>query len=421
MKEKNHMSLLQLKNISKVYHLGSDEKEQVLTNINLEISQGEFVYILGPSGCGKSTLLNIVSGLDSQYEGSLYFKDQLLSGRKDKFLTAYRKEQIGFVFQNFNLISHMSVLENVLIPMYLTKKSAKEKREKAIDLLTLVGLESQIEKNVTQLSGGQKQRVAIARALANDPEIIIADEPTGSLDSENQDSIMRLFQELNQQGKTVMIVTHNRDIVSYDQHVVELRDGQIIEEHQASETLQKVGENKVFSKIFLKWREGMKIAYANFIQRKWRNMMIALATAIGMTGILLSLGLGNGISTLIEKDFKAGKIPTQLQVMLGGQQGPGAILTSQDQKDLIKKIGQSKIEYFEPSFGLVAKNLEIEGFGTLNVSETMPNYAQTTSLYENTNIQVPVTTKKEIAAGKVYSNAKEEGVTVTTTFLKEFN
>lgn len=415
------MSILALENIKKSYSINEKEEEKVLDGIDLTVQDGEFLALLGPSGCGKSTLLNIISGLDTDYEGEVLYKGTSLKFLNDHELTDFRKNNIGFVFQNFNLISHMSVLENVMIPMYLNGKTHSENKEKALELLESVDLKKYADKNVKNLSGGQKQRVAIARALTNDPELIIADEPTGSLDSKSQNRILEILEGLTQQGKTVIVVTHNEEITERVDTVVKLRDGKIVEVEQKKDRdfteqtkAKEVRKNRfnVFSML--------KIAFSNFMQRKWRNVMISFATSIGLTGILLSLGLGNGIVKIIEQDMDGGKIPSQIQISLNNQQSSG-IINENDLTYIKNKVTQEKIKYFEAPFGMRMIEVEVEGEGKADYTDTTPNYSQVVSLYDNTSINVPSNTKDSILAGKEYQDPKEEGITLTESFIKDFN
>lgn len=224
------MSLLRLEGIKKSYRLGNTSEEQVLKGVSLSLEVGKMTAIFGPSGCGKTSLLNILSGMDSSYEGEVYFNDQRLTGLSEQELTAFRKAHVGFVFQNFNLIPHESVLDNVKLPLYLTDLSDKEMVKRVEETLDSLGILSLKDKNVTQLSGGQKQRVAIARALVNQAELIVADEPTGSLDSKSQEAVLEIFSRLTQAGKTVVVVTHNPEVSAYSHVVIKMKDGEIIEE-----------------------------------------------------------------------------------------------------------------------------------------------------------------------------------------------
>ena len=416
------MSILRLLNIKKSFVLDGDNKETVLNDINLNIKEGSFTVIYGPSGCGKSTLLNLIRGLDSDYLGDIYFKNQLLKELTSKELTTFRRDNIGFVFQNFNLIAHMSVLDNILIPMYLNGKSHEENIKKAKEYLDMVELSEHMNKNVTKLSGGQKQRVAIARAIANNPDVIIADEPTGALDSKSQSRVLEILKKISNEGKTVILVTHNDEIENYADHIIRLKDGKIISETKRHDKNLEISKN---SKINLKFNSfkfinAFKIAFSNFMDRKWRNILISLATSIGITGIILSLGLGNGIVNLIENDMNDGSVPSQIQVSLNPKQASGT-LNINDQNYLKEKIGKENIRYMESPFGISMTGIDIENIGSMDFTDTMPNYSQIVSLYQNTEIRVSVNTAEEIIAGKEYKNPEEKGLTITESFINDFN
>lgn len=223
------MSILTIDHISKYYNLDGTNQERALNDVTLEIEPAKITAIYGPSGCGKTSLLSIISGLDSQYQGNLYFKNQNMRDFSERDLTYFRKAHIGFVFQNFNLIPHQSVLENVKMPLYVKNMTDKEMVKIAERELNRLGIGDFIKKNVKQLSGGQKQRVAIARALVNNPEMIVADEPTGSLDSQSQENVLEIFKELAEAGKTVIIVTHNPEVADYADVVIKMKDGEVVE------------------------------------------------------------------------------------------------------------------------------------------------------------------------------------------------
>ena len=223
------MSILTIDHISKYYNLDGTNQERALNDVTLEIEPAKITAIYGPSGCGKTSLLSIISGLDSQYQGNLYFKNQNMRDFSERDLTYFRKAHIGFVFQNFNLIPHQSVLENVKMPLYVKNMTDKEMVKIAERELSRLGIGDFIKKNVKQLSGGQKQRVAIARALVNNPEMIVADEPTGSLDSQSQENVLEIFKELAEAGKTVIIVTHNPEVADYADVVIKMKDGEVVE------------------------------------------------------------------------------------------------------------------------------------------------------------------------------------------------
>lgn len=225
------MSLLELKDVKKSFTLNKQEFP-VLKGINLKLDRGEFVSILGESGGGKTTLLNTIGGLDSQFEGDVLVNGQSLKKGSDKALDNYRSHTVGFVFQSFHLISHLTILENVMVPLEMSALSRSERTDRAKSLLAKVGLSEHLEKHPNQLSGGQKQRVAIARALANDPEIIIADEPTGALDSQNTEEVLKILDNIAKEGKLVIAVTHSQMVADYGTRVVHLQDGKIDSDEQ---------------------------------------------------------------------------------------------------------------------------------------------------------------------------------------------
>lgn len=223
-------SVVELKGINKFYKVGKD-KLHVLKSIDLTIEKGEFVMIMGKSGSGKTTLLNILGFLDKFDEGQYLFNEKDVTGLNENQRSIFRNTNIGFVFQQFNLISTLNIYQNVELPMVYNNKYSKEDKKNRIEKnLELVGLLDKMKQKPLQLSGGQQQRVAIARALVNEPEIIFADEPTGALDSDTGIEIMNFLKKLNEQGKTIIMVTHDSDLTKYATKIVKLKDGVIIEE-----------------------------------------------------------------------------------------------------------------------------------------------------------------------------------------------
>jgi putative ABC transport system ATP-binding protein len=220
--------VVDLVDIEKCYPVG-DEEISVLKGINLGIDQGEFIALMGPSGSGKSTLMNIVGCLDRATRGRYILLGNDVSRLPDVELARARRDELGFIFQTFNLIGRISVLKNVEVPMILRELPRDERRGRALELLRAVGLEHRSNFSPLRISGGERQRVAIARALANDPKIIIADEPTGNLDLKSSDEIMAIMKGLHEEGRTIIMVTHNPDITKDCDRVVRLRDGQILE------------------------------------------------------------------------------------------------------------------------------------------------------------------------------------------------
>lgn len=219
--------MIKLTGINKIYR--TNEIETVaLENVNLEVNKGEFLSIMGPSGCGKSTLLNIMGLLDAPTGGTIEIAGIKVDGMKDRELAAFRNRKLGFVFQSFHLINSLNVLDNVELPLLYRKVSAKERRRLAEEVLQKVGLSHRMRHMPTQLSGGQCQRVAIARAIIGNPEIILADEPTGNLDSKNGAEVMSLLTELNKEGTTIIMVTHSQHDASFAHRTVHLFDGSVV-------------------------------------------------------------------------------------------------------------------------------------------------------------------------------------------------
>lgn len=220
--------MIKLNNIEKKFNLGKSNELHVLKGISAEINDGELVAIVGKSGAGKSTLLHIIACIDSYDSGEYYIDNLLIQNMNEKKLAAIRNEKIGIVMQDFSLVEDFTSLENVMIPLDFAKKKPKNSKELALNALKQVNMEKFAKEKVKNLSGGEKQRVAIARAIINNPGMILADEPTGSLDSANTESIMNLFSTLNKQGKTIIIVTHDRELAEKCDRIIEISDGKIV-------------------------------------------------------------------------------------------------------------------------------------------------------------------------------------------------
>ena len=228
--------MIRIEHLSKVFRT-EEVETTALNDVSLHVKQGEFVAIMGPSGCGKSTLLNIIGLLDNPTSGNYYFNGQEVGHLKEKQRTQVRKGNIGFVFQGFNLIDELNVYENVELPLIYLKKKASEKKELVTSILDRMNISHRVKHFPQQLSGGQQQRVAIARAVVAGPKLILADEPTGNLDSKNGAEVMNLLTELNQEGTTIVMVTHSQHDASYAHRVVHLFDGQIVTELENREIL----------------------------------------------------------------------------------------------------------------------------------------------------------------------------------------
>lgn len=221
--------MIELKNISKSYNLGEQELK-VLDNINFKVQKGEFVSIIGPSGSGKSTMMNILGLLDVADSGEYLLDNRSIKDANDSILADIRNKKIGFIFQSFNLLLKMNALENVQVPLMYRGMNKKESQKRAYEILEKVGLKGREKHMPSQLSGGQQQRVAIARALIGEPEIILADEPTGALDSKTGNEVMELLQELNREGQTIILITHDISIANRANRIVKMMDGKLEEE-----------------------------------------------------------------------------------------------------------------------------------------------------------------------------------------------
>ena len=217
--------MIKLSNIGKIYNKGKSNECTALTNVNIEITDGELTAIIGRSGSGKSTLLHILGCIDNSTSGKYYLGDDLVSGLSRNQLADVRNQRIGIVMQDFALVEEYTSIENVMIPLVFSKRPKKQRKEIAMNALKLVGMNNLANKNVKELSGGQKQRVAIARAIVNNPSVILADEPTGALDSKTAADIMNLFKKLNSDGKTIIIVTHDKEIATQCDRIIEISDG----------------------------------------------------------------------------------------------------------------------------------------------------------------------------------------------------
>ena len=296
--------MLQLKNIYKLYETG-DLKQTALDGVSLNFRESEFVAILGQSGSGKTTMLNIIGGLDQYDKGDLIINGKSTKEFKDRDWDAYRNHSIGFVFQSYNLIPHQTVLSNVELALTLSGVSKTERRKRAKEVLERVGLGKQLHKRPSQMSGGQMQRVAIARALINDPDILLADEPTGALDSETSVQIMDLLKEISK-DKLIIMVTHNPELAEeYANRIIKLRDGNIVDDSNPCriEELQvnkERGERKL-SKTSMSFGTALSLSLNNLKTKKARTLMTAFAGSIGIIGIALILSLSSGVKSYIAK------------------------------------------------------------------------------------------------------------------------
>lgn len=298
--------MLQLKNITKDYKVG-DEKVHALKGVSIDFRESEFVSILGQSGCGKTTLLNIIGGLDRYTEGDLIIGGKSTKEFKNADWDTYRNHSIGFVFQNYNLIPHQTVLSNVELALTLSGVSKTERRQRAKEALVKVGLGDQLKKKPNQMSGGQMQRVAIARALVNEPDILLADEPTGALDSETSIQIMELLKEISK-DKLIIMVTHNPELAEkYSNRIIRLLDGRVVDDtnpydRNVVEPIEKkkAGKEKKIKKPSMSYFTALSLSLNNLMTKKGRTFMTSFAGSIGIIGIALILSISSGAQLYIK-------------------------------------------------------------------------------------------------------------------------
>ena len=292
--------MLELKNITKIYKV-AEKKQKALNKVNIKFRSNEFVSILGPSGSGKTTLLNLIGGLDKYNEGDLLINGISTKKYNDHQWDIYRNHQVGFVFQSYNLIPHQTALRNVELALTLSGIGKEERKKRSIEVLKKVGLEDQINKKPNQMSGGQMQRVAIARALVNNPDVLLADEPTGALDSETSYQIMDLLKEIAK-DKLVIMVTHNPELaINYSTRIVKLLDGKIIDDTNPFDDDKKVNEVTETKKTSMSFLTALSLSLNNLMTKKGRTFLTAFAGSIGIIGIALILSLSNGIQNYIDK------------------------------------------------------------------------------------------------------------------------
>ena len=290
--------MLQIKSISKQYRTG-ELVQKALDNVTLNLRNNEFVAILGPSGSGKTTLLNVIGGLDRYDSGDLVINNISTKKYKDSDWDAYRNHTIGFVFQSYNLIPHQSILANVELALTIGGVSRSERRERAKKALEDVGLGDQLHKRPNQMSGGQMQRVAIARALVNNPDVLLADEPTGALDSETSIQVMELLKKVAR-DRLVVMVTHNPELAEeYATRIVKLRDGKIIGDTNPFENSEQTLSDKKVGKAKMSFVTALSLSFNNLLTKKGRTLLTAFAGSIGIIGIALILALSNGVNGYI--------------------------------------------------------------------------------------------------------------------------
>lgn len=365
---------LELKNIVKKYN---NEKEKILDDVNITFSKGEFVSILGESGSGKSTLMNIIGGLDLNYSGNVMYNNKKLEKSN---VDDYRKNKIGFIFQSFNLFSHLTAFENVKLVQEINSNSDSDK---IIDLFKKLNIEDIMDKKPNQLSGGQKQRVAIARALINDPEIILADEPTGALDNKNTSNIINILKDISKEGKIVIIVTHSEEVAKNSSRIIKINDGKVLIDKTNYITDITYNENKLTKKRKISIFSLLKIAFRNLKKNIKRNLLIILGTSIGIFSISFMLFLNSGIKKYINDQLVNSENANVIEV----KKSNDILKEEKFKNEDIEKI--SNINHVNK----VYKNTSISGLSSINY---LDKKYELMSLSTYTNIN-----KKELKYGNI--------------------
>ena len=362
--------MLELKKINKSYQTG-DFVQQALKNVSIEFKKNEFVAILGPSGSGKTTLLNIIGGLDRYDTGDLIINQKSTKDFKDRDWDAYRNNCIGFVFQSYNLIGHIDILQNVEMGMTLSGVSSKERKKRAIEVLTRVGLKDHLHKKPNQLSGGQMQRVAIARALANDPDIILADEPTGALDSKTSVQIMNLIQEIAK-DKLVIMVTHNPELAhEYASRVIEMKDGEVVSDSRKGTSKKENTEPYIIRKTSMSFLTALHLSLNNIRTKKGRTLLTAFASSIGIIGIALILSLSNGFDRQIGI-FEQNTL-SSLPIVVSRQ---SVDLTEETMNQLQDDMSSSEADYPDIDYVIPTETMMDEYTHENKITEEYVNYVE---------------------------------------------
>lgn len=328
--------MLEIKHIKKSYKTG-DFVQKALNDVSIQFRQNEFVAILGPSGSGKTTLLNVLGGLDHYDSGDLIINGKSTKNFKAADWDAYRNNSVGFIFQSYNLIGHISIQDNVEMALTLSNVKKKERRKRAREALKSVGLLEHAPKRPNQLSGGQMQRVAIARSLVNNPDIILADEPTGALDSNTSKQIMDLIQKIAS-DKLVIMVTHNQDLAyQYATRVIEVKDGKVVSDSNPLTKEEQEEEQYKLKKTKMSFMEALYLSFNNIMTKKGRTLITAFASSIGIIGIALILSLSNGFDLQIDK-FERG-ILSAMPIMISKQS------MDLDEESLVQLTGEEQEKY----------------------------------------------------------------------------
>ena len=392
--------MLELKKINKTYKVG-EFSQKALDDINIKFRKSEFVSVLGPYGSGKTTLLNVLGGLDTYSSGDLIINGKSTKEFKSKDWDEYRNNVVGFIFQSYNLITHISVLANVEMSLKLSNVSKKIRREKALKALEEVGLKDHAHKKPNELSGGQMQRVAIARSLVNNPDIILADEPTGALDSKTSKEIMKLIKKVSK-GKLVIMVTHNEELAStYSNRIINLKDGKIISDTNPYTEEEKEKNTIKFRKTKMSFKEALSLSLNNIMTKKGRTLLTAFASSIGIIGIALILSLSNGFDKKVNEYEKG--IMSAMPIIISKE-------SMNMDEDTIKELkGDNRIKYPESEY-ILSKKDEMDTLSRTNnltkdyinyIKNTPKEYAYGVSFYSSRMFNIINENKELIDASKI--------------------
>ena len=402
------MPVMELKHVNKSYKISGGETFQALKDVNLSFEKGELVSIIGESGSGKSTLMNVIGGLDSDFQGEIVVDGDNIGDYSEKNLVQYHKEKVGFVFQSFNLISHLSVLDNVTLAMTLSNVSKADREKRAKEILSAVGLQDQLYKKPDAISGGQKQRVAIARALVNDPDIIIADEPTGALDSETTEQVLEMIKEIAENGKLVIMVTHSERVAAYSSRVVTIDDGRVIND-QVKDTLtvtdNKYKTSKPNRNKNLSLFGAMKLALLNMKEKLSRNILIALGGSIGIMSVILMLSLGSGVNAYLTDTMNSQVNPLVSEVHMPDEETGNQtdINEMQDQNPMIglSSAVSFEAENIEELAGIDHVEAVEEGFTNFSIGTNKATFDENTAQFMSVTTVSSMITSADIIEGSL--------------------
>jgi ABC-type lipoprotein export system ATPase subunit/ABC-type antimicrobial peptide transport system permease subunit len=413
---------MELKQVNKSYKVNGGETFQALKDVNLSFEKGELISIIGESGSGKSTLMNLIGGLDSDFQGEILVNGENIRDYSEKNLVQYHKEKVGFVFQSFNLISHLSVLDNVTLAMTLSNVSKADREKRAKEILDVVGLKDHVYKKPDAISGGQKQRVAIARALVNDPDIIIADEPTGALDSETSNQVLEMIKEIAENGKLVIMVTHSEKVAAYSSRVVTIDDGRVIDDQAGNALIvkenkyktEKPNRNKNLSLL-----GSMKLALLNMKEKLSRNILIALGGSVGIMSVILMLSLGSGVNAYLTDTMNSQVNPLVSEVHMPDEAtgNETEINKLQKQNPLLglSSAASFETENTEELAGIEHVESVEEGFTNFSVGSSKASFEENTAQFMSITTVSSMITSADILEGEL----PNEGEVVITENLAD--